>query len=155
MQSGITLEKQLGKAANVAFTYLYSRGVHTFLTRNINAPLRRTTIPRIVPWAAQQHLPVRVAGDVKQNQFIVNGNVRVGTRVSLSVTTRLTTANSDTAGVASFPSNQYDLVLDYGRASFDTRQRLFLGGSIALPYSSGSVPSWSPVLAYPLISHRR
>jgi len=39
MQSGITLEKQLGKAANVAFTYLYSRGVHTFLTRNINAPL--------------------------------------------------------------------------------------------------------------------
>jgi hypothetical protein len=36
--------------------------------------------------------------------------------------------------VIGFPSNQYDLALDYGRAIYDIRQRLFFGGSIALPY---------------------
>jgi len=36
--------------------------------------------------------------------------------------------------VLGFPSNQYDLAVDYGRAPFDIRQRLFLGGCIALPY---------------------
>src|SRR5262249_4393326 len=38
MQAGVTLERQLSKFANVAVTYLNSRGVHTLLTRNINAP---------------------------------------------------------------------------------------------------------------------
>src|SRR5208337_309119 len=38
-----------------------------------------------------------------------------------------------TAGVNSFPSNSYDLALNYGRAAFATRSRLFLGGSFALP----------------------
>jgi hypothetical protein len=35
-----------------------------------------------------------------------------------------------------FPSNQYDLAADYGRASsfFGVRQRLFFGGNINLPY---------------------
>ncbi len=46
----------------------------------------------------------------------------------------LSYANSDTAGVSSFPSNSYDIGQDYGRASFDIRNRFFLGGSIALPY---------------------
>src|SRR5207244_12156708 len=31
--------------------------------------------------------------------------------------------------------DQYDLASDYGRASFDVRHRLFLGGSISLPYA--------------------
>jgi hypothetical protein len=136
MQSGITLEKQLGKAANVAFTYLYSRGVHAFLTRNINAPLPPDYDPEDRPLGGTGNIyQYQSAGAFKQNQFIVNGNVRVGTRVSLFSYYTLNYANSNTAGVASFPSNQYDLALDYGRASFDTRQRLFLGGSIALPYS--------------------
>ena len=42
-------------------------------------------------------------------------------------------ANSNTSGVSSFPSNSYDVALDYGRAAFDVRHRLFLGGSFSLP----------------------
>ncbi len=41
--------------------------------------------------------------------------------------------DSDTAGVGSFPSQPYDLSADYGRAMFDVRQRLFLGGSYVTP----------------------
>ena len=135
VQSGITLEKQLSKSANVAFTYLYSRGVHAFLTRNINAPLPPAFDPTNRPLGGDNNIyQYDSGGDFKQNQLIVNGSVRVGTRVSLFGYYTLNYANSDTSGVASFPSNQFDLALDYGRASFDTRQRLFFGGSIGLPY---------------------
>ncbi|MGO9126951.1 MAG: carboxypeptidase regulatory-like domain-containing protein, partial [Terriglobales bacterium] len=40
----------------------------------------------------------------------------------------------DASGVSSFPTNSYNISQDYGRASFDVRHRLFLGGSIAFPY---------------------
>jgi len=43
-------------------------------------------------------------------------------------------ANSDTSGVSSFPSNSYNINQDWGRASFDVRHRLFVGGSFGLPY---------------------
>ena len=38
MQTGISVERQLTKNANLAVTYLTSRGVHEFFTENINAP---------------------------------------------------------------------------------------------------------------------
>ncbi len=135
MQSGVTLEKQINKSANIAFTYLNSRGVHAFLTRNINAPLPPDFDPANRPLGGTDNIyQYESGGDFKQNQFIVNGTVRVGTRVSLFSYYTLNYANSDTSGVTTFPSNQYDLDLDYGRATFDIRQRLFVGGSVALPY---------------------
>jgi Carboxypeptidase regulatory-like domain len=144
MQSGVTLEKQLGKIANVAFTYLNSRGVHTLLLRNINAPLPPNFDQANRPLGAGTNIyRYDSGGDFKQNQFIVNGTIRVGARLSLFGYYTLNYANSDTTGVAGgfsnqavigFPSNQFDLALDYGRAIYDIRQRLFFGGSIALPY---------------------
>jgi len=144
IQSGVTLEKQLGKIANVAFTYLNSRGVHALLLRNINAPLPPNYDLADRPLGGDRNIyQYESGGDFKQNQFIVNGTVRAGARLSLFGYYTLNYANSDTTGVSGgfsnqavigFPSNQYDLALDYGRASYDIRQRLFFGGSIALPY---------------------
>ena len=65
----------------------------------------------------------------------MNTNVRVGSKIQLFGYYTLNYANSDTAGVSSFPSNSYNISEDYGRASFDTRHRLFFGGTIALPYA--------------------
>jgi TonB dependent receptor len=144
IQSGVTLEKQLGKIANIAFTYLNSRGVHALLLRNVNAPLPPNYDLADRPLGGDNNIyQYESGGDFKQNQFIVNGTVRASTRLTLFGYYTLNYANSDTTGVAGgfsnqavigFPSNQYDLALDYGRAIFDIRQRLFLGGSIALPY---------------------
>jgi len=69
-------------------------------------------------------------GTFKQNQLIVNTNLRVSTKVSLNSFYSLNYANA----TASTPSNSAYPNLDYGRAAFDTRQRFFLGGSISLPY---------------------
>jgi hypothetical protein len=44
-------------------------------------------------------------------------------------------ADSDTAGATSFASDPAKgISADYGRASFDVRHRLFLGGTVALPH---------------------
>src|SRR5260370_26222666 len=130
--------------ANVAFTYLNSRGVHALLLRNITAPLPPNYVLADRPLGSDTNIyQYESGGDFKQNQFIVNGTVRAGARLSLFGYYTLNYANSDTTGVSGgfsnqavigFPSNQYDLALDYGRAIYDIRQRLFFGGSIALPY---------------------
>ena len=69
----------------------------------------------------------------RQNQLITNFNIRAGAKLSLFGYYSLNYANSDTSGASSFPSNQYDLGADYGRASFDTRHRVFMGGTVGLP----------------------
>jgi hypothetical protein len=138
MQGGVTLERQITKSANVAVTYLNSRGVHTLLTRNINAPIGPTFNPDDVSERPLGNLDnvyqYEGAGIFKQNQLIINGSVRVGTRLSLFGYYSLSYANSDTAGANSFPTNQYNVAQDYGRAAFDVRDRIFLGGSISMPY---------------------
>ncbi len=135
IQSGVTLEKQLTRNANVAFTYLNSRGVHALLTRNINAPLPPTFDPADRPLGGGDNIyQYDTSGDFKQNQFIINGNVRMGSKLSLFGYYTLNYARTDTSGVTSFPSNQDDLALDYGRGAFDIRNRLFFGGTISLPY---------------------
>ncbi len=141
MQSAVTVERQITKDAKLAVSYLNSRGVHQFLTRNINAPLSGTYNP------ADPLRALRPLGDVgniyqyesdgifKQNQLIVNATLRAASRVSLFGFYTLNYANSDTAGIETFPSNQYDITADYGRSGFDIRHRLFLGGTLALPYA--------------------
>jgi len=125
LQSAVSVERQLTKAATLAVTYLNSRGFDQLLSLSLNPATSGG--PRIFRYASE--------GVFRQNQLIVNSNVRVGTKVQLFGFYTLNYANSDTGGVSSFASNSYDISQDYGRASFDTRHRLFLGGSLALPYS--------------------
>jgi hypothetical protein len=135
IQTGVTLERQLTKFANLAVTYLNSRGVHQFYTNNLNAFLPETaTSPGGRPFPNQGNIFQYQSGaDFEQNQLIVNGSVRLGAKLSLFGYYTYNHANSDTSGASSFPSNPLDLRQDYGRASFDIRNRLFLGGTIGLP----------------------
>jgi hypothetical protein len=131
VQTGVTVERQLSKTANVAVTYLSSRGVHQFYTNNLN-PFDPATGKR--PNGIEQNLlQYQSEGTFKQNQLIVNGSVRAGTKVTLFGYYTLNYANSDVSTPTNYPSNPFDLQEDYGRATFDTRHRLFFGGSIALP----------------------
>ena len=87
-------------------------------------------------------------GVFRQNQLIANVRVSAGKRVSLFGFYTLGYANSNVSAgggggrffgsgltsSASFLSNSYDPMADYGRASFDVRHRAFIGGSIEVPY---------------------
>ena len=138
MQTAVSLERQLTKIANLSLTYMNSRGVHQLYDDNINAPEPGTFTPgdpatwttRPYPGAGNifQYIPEAV---FKQNQFIVNSSVRAGAKLMLFGYYTLNYANGD----VSTHSNPYDVLQDYGRASFDIRNRFFMGGTVGLPYA--------------------
>jgi len=134
VQSAISVERQVTKSATVTVNYLNSRGFDQFITINANAPYPGTPCyPNCVIPSSNVFRYVSEA-NFKQNQLMVITNVRVGSKVQMFGYYSLGYANSDTGGVTTFPTNSYNISQDYGRAPFDIRNRLFLGGSIALPY---------------------
>jgi hypothetical protein len=138
MQTAVSVERQITRSANLAVSYLHSRGVHQFYTHNINAPIGSTdpTDPNVRPFGNLNNLYQYASeGTYKQNQLIVNTNVRVGARLSLFGFYLLNYANANAGGLKTFSSNQYDLQSDWGRSQFDVRHRMFLGGTLALPYA--------------------
>ena len=136
MQVAVGVDQQLTKSATVSITYLNSRGIHNLDTRNINAPLYgpNTDNSGLRPLGGNQNIyQYESAAIFKQNQLLVNFNLRASNSLSFFGFYSLGYANSDTGGVTTFPSAQYDISQDYGRAEFDVRNRLFFGGSYQTP----------------------
>ena len=136
MQTAVSVERQVNRATKLSVTYMNSRGDHQLLTNNINTPEPGTfpNSPVYPNGAAENIFQYESQGIFRQNQLIVNTNVRAGARVMLVAYYTLNYANSDTDGANSFPSNPYNIMQDYGRAAFDVRHRGILLGSFSLPY---------------------
>jgi hypothetical protein len=149
MQSAVSVERQVSRAATVAATYLNSIGEHQVFIRNANAPFPDGTRPFGNTTNIYQY---DSEGVFRQNQLIANFRVSAGSRVSLFGFYTLSYANSDMGTAAgggggggfgggggggaispNFITNQYDPMADYGRAAFDVRNRFLVGGSISLP----------------------
>jgi hypothetical protein len=145
--TGIGVDKPLGKFASISANYMFSRGQHLFLTRNINAPINyNPAIPNsgTRPLGNDDNVYEYVSdGASTRHRLVVNGNLHAK-NVGLFGNFMLGKIDTNTAGVGTFPSNSYDLHSDYGRASFDIRRRLFLGGFTQLP---GKV-FFNPFLVY-------
>ena len=131
IQTGVTLERQLTRSANIAVTYLNSRGVHQFYTDNIN-PLDPAN-PVVNP--PDPIFQYQSEGIFKQNQLIVNGSIRMGARLSLFGYYTLNYSNSDVGIPSGMPSIPGEPWKDYGRSSFDFRNRVFMGGTFSMPYA--------------------
>src|SRR5271167_529630 len=151
LQAAFSVERQLTKSSTLSVTYLNARGVHQLFLRNANAPLPGTYPPSDVrPLGGTTNIyQYDSEGVFIQNQLITNFRITVGKRVSLFGYYSLNFANSDLgAGAggggggffgggsasAAFLMNSYDPTEDWGRASFDVRNRFVLGGSIAMKY---------------------
>ena len=147
MQTAMGIEHQFGKIVTLSATYINSRGVHQFLSDNINAYLPGTYNPVTGTGTRPNGLNENVneyqsGGVFNQNQLMLNYTVRAS-RVSLFGFYMMNSAKADTAGSGYFPSNQTNPGADYGRANFDTRSRFLLGGNVQGPYGI----SFSPMLA--------
>jgi hypothetical protein len=136
VQAAVTLERQLTKAANLSVSYLNSRGYDQLLTRNINAPIPPAVDPNnpvVRPLRTLENIyQYTTEGIFRQNQLIISSNVRAGTKLTLFGYYTLNSVHGNTSG--GFPSNQYNIDQDYGRAAYDIRHRVFFGGSISGPY---------------------
>jgi len=165
MEAAFSVDQQVTKNATVSVTYLNSRGVHQLILRNANAPLPGTYNPNdptsgVRPLGTNQNIyQYNSGGEFIQNQLITNFRVSIGTKLSLFGYDALGFANSDlgAGGAATistsgggggfgggfgggtsspqFVMNSYDPGEDWGRAAFDVRNRLFLGGTLSLPYA--------------------
>ena len=135
-----SLQRSLGSHGTVTATYLETRGVHDQLTRNVNAPLPGTYNPLVPgsgvrPLGGSANIYEYQSGGVDRGHRLgVNGNVRFLDRVFLFGNYQFQYALADTTG--GFPSNQYSLTQDYGRANNDVRHQLNIGGNAQLPFHS-------------------
>ncbi|HKR30681.1 MAG TPA: carboxypeptidase regulatory-like domain-containing protein [Terriglobales bacterium] len=137
LQAAVGIEHQLTKTTKLSLTYLNARGLHQLFTNNINAPLPGTFPANPVyplGFAAGNIYDYQSEGIFKQNQLMTNINMRVGPSLSIFGFYSLSFANSDTSGAGSFPSDPYDPTTDYGRAAFDVRNRIFIGGTFVAPF---------------------
>ncbi len=164
MEAAVSVERQLTKSATLGVTYLNSRGVHQLFLRNANAPLPGTynlADPNsgIRPLGNNTNVYQYNSGGVfEENQLITNFRVALGQKLSLFGFYSLSFANSDLGyggpisigssgegfggafgggggGSAQFVMNSYDPMEDWGRAAFDVRNRVVLGGSWSLPHA--------------------
>jgi hypothetical protein len=135
LQGALGVERQLTKAATLSVIYLNSRGFDQFVLINANAPFPGTPCaPNCPPISGGNIYRYVSEGNFEQNQLMVNSNMRIGSKVQLFGFYSLNYANGDASVTSTFASNSYNIRQDYGRASFDVRHRVFLGGSVALPY---------------------
>jgi hypothetical protein len=144
----VGVDQQLFRGATLSVNYIRADGVHQFYSINANSPIGYDADGNPIyptPPAPGAQPVVRdtyqSGGVFHQNQLIANVNIRSSRLFSVGGYGVLNYAKSDSGGITSYPSvNFYDIGQDYGRASFDTRYRMFLYGTLNLPYEITASP---------------
>ena len=135
MQTNVGVDEQPFRNATISVNYQNVRGVHQFINDNINAAADVTNTAAPI---TDQYL---TEGYYRQNQLITNFNYRGSAKWTLSSYYVVNfDTKSDTAGVNSFPTNPYNIGDDFGRASFDIKNQLFLFGNFNFPHLIGVSP---------------
>ena len=140
---GLTAERTLGKIGSISANYIFIRGDHQYVSRNINAPLPGTYNPAnpasgVRPLGGTQNIYQFGSGGIDKSQIVfVNSQFKFGKRVSCYAAYFFQHANQDVSNATTFASNSYNLAQDFGRAAQPTQQ-FFAGSSIQLPLGFNS-----------------
>ncbi|MES2222731.1 MAG: carboxypeptidase-like regulatory domain-containing protein [Acidobacteriota bacterium] len=143
MQGAIGVDHQISKGITSNVTYLYSRGVHDYLSNNISAPFfdgSSNIYPANPLTPPSQNINQYQSGGVyRENQVIATVNARLK-RFSIFSFYTYSNAKSDTGGFDSFPMNAHDPGQDYGRTDFAVTNRFLILGDVTLPYQFSFAP---------------
>lgn len=140
MQGGVGVDQQITKKITGNITYLYSQGVHQYFTNNVTAPdFDPGTYTVTGPAPATYNYQFQSGGFYREQQIITTLSASFK-HFSVNGNYSYTDAKSDTQGVNSFPSVAQNPGLDYGRASFGIRHRVFMLGTITAPYAITIAP---------------
>jgi hypothetical protein len=151
MQAAVGIDRQLSKAMTANVTYLYSRGVHMYLTDNVSAAgafpeqnVMSGTYP-VTPIAppVENNMQFQSGGVYRQQQVIASINARYS-RFSFTSFYTYNNARGDSGGVSTTPTVASDPGFDYGRSTFDIHNRFLIMGSFTAPWQV----SFSPFLSY-------
>lgn len=126
-------DQQLSRRGTLSVNYIHSQGVHQLAQQNIACPYPFNTNGGTcnANLVTNQYFS---QGYFKQDQLFFNGRVQTAKWLSLFGFYGINFAKGDSSGAGSTLTVPYNIQADYGRTSFETRQRLFLGGSVTLPW---------------------
>jgi uncharacterized membrane protein YgcG len=129
--TGFMLTRQLPKNFTLnVFASTYNTR-HLLRSRSINAPVPETGVrPRPELGDIYQY---ETSGTQNMKQLNIGVNKQINRAFSVFVNYTVGKAESD-ADFGNFPVNQYDVSGEYGRSLFDVRHRVFIGGSMGVPY---------------------
>jgi hypothetical protein len=147
MQAAIGVDRQLSKLMTANVTYLYSRGVHQYLTNNVSAAgtfpaeniATRTYPGTAISKPVENDLQYQSGGVYRQTQLIASVTARYPHFSIFSFYT-YNNAKGDTSGVTYTPSIAADPGFDYGRSSFDVHNRFLILGNIPAPWQLSFAP---------------
>jgi hypothetical protein len=130
---GTQVERQLPYHFTL-FAGVYSIHIqHVLRSRDINAPVPGTNGVR--PYGNVGDIyQYESSGRFNQNQLFIGFNNRFSRAITFFSSYVLSKSTNDTDGPGSFPANSYDLTGEFGRASFDVRQRFTFAGTVNLPW---------------------
>ena len=147
MQGAVGVDRQLTKTMTSNVTYLYSRGVHDYLTNNISAAgifpagnIQSDTYPAMpIAHPAENDMQYQSGGVYRQQQIIASVTARYP-RFSIFSFYVYNNAKGDTSGVTYTPSVAADPGFDYGRTNFDVQNRFLVLGNIMAPWELSFAP---------------
>ncbi|MGH9845747.1 MAG: carboxypeptidase regulatory-like domain-containing protein, partial [Blastocatellia bacterium] len=131
------VERQLPQGLTGAFTYIFTRGLHQFRTRNINAPVADGTRPL---GDAGNIYELDSSARSQYHGFQFRLDRRLGRSFNVFSSYTLSWTESDADGSMSLPTNNYDLSSEWGRSANDRRHSIFTGGRFSLPYGISLSP---------------
>ena len=140
-QANLQIERELPGNASISIGYMYLRGLHLIVSRNINVPRFPASVgaPNLGrpdnDWGNISRY--ESSGDSYYNGMVVAFNKRAASWASLRISYTLSKAIDDTGNFFfSTPQNNFDLRDDRGLSDNDQRHRLVISGTLEAPESS-------------------
>ena len=135
------IERSLPRNITLGINYNHTVGINQLRSRNINTPLPGTYNPltpatAVYPYgaAAGNLYMYESTGRFAQDQLVINTNARISPKLSVFGFYTLGKSRGNVDRANNFPNDTYDLSQEWGRNSFDIRHRMFVAGSVTLPF---------------------
>jgi hypothetical protein len=128
VQYSIGVERQVTEKSTFSATYVGTRGIDLFRSRDINAPLPPDFLARPNP-ALGQVRQIESEGYLKGNALELTFRGRPSKYFTGQVQYTLAKAYNNTSGITYFPANSFDPSADWARSDSDRRHKFDLLGS--------------------------
>ncbi|NOT64121.1 MAG: hypothetical protein HOP19_28230, partial [Acidobacteria bacterium] len=127
-----SLERQLPLGLTTSTTYTFSRGLHQFRTRNVNAPLNGEFPLGAATGALYQ---IESSASSRHHSILTRVDRRFGRAMMVIANYTLAWTNSDSDSANALPANSYDVRSEWARALTDRRHYFYVTGRVRLPWN--------------------
>jgi hypothetical protein len=128
----VSIERQFTKTLFASLSYAWTKGVHQFRARNLNAPLPLTNAR---PDPTQGNLfQTETSAQSKHQRVWLRLDRRFSQRFSLFSSYTLSWTRNDADSAFALPANNFDVRSEWARAASDRRHFVYLGGNVSLPW---------------------